>query len=245
MARLDRLAAVKEVAQLGATFGRTFSYELLQAVTPLDDAALQQALAQLVAAELLYQRGVPPQATLSLQARPDSRGSLSVAAQEHPAAVASAHCAGVGGAVSGDPGDPTRTAGVSLHRSRAQPASYRLLAAGWGSTPSSARPTWKRSNTSPGGWSCWPRSPETPARDQQDLDLQIALAPGRWLPPRVHTAPEVEQTYARARALCASRSARRLSSSRRSVGLMAILPEPGSVGDGAGTGGTALRTGAA
>ena len=63
MARLDRLAAVKDVAQLGATLGRTFSYELLQAVTPLDDAALQQALAQLVAAELLYQRGAPPQAT--------------------------------------------------------------------------------------------------------------------------------------------------------------------------------------
>src|SRR4029450_9942605 len=62
-ARLDRLSAVKEVAQLGATLGRTFSYELLQAVTPLDDVALQQALAQLVAAELLYQRGVPPQAT--------------------------------------------------------------------------------------------------------------------------------------------------------------------------------------
>src|SRR5215467_5092527 len=63
MARLDRLATVKEVAQLGATLGRTFTYELLQAVTPLDDAALQQALAQLVAAEFLYQRGVPPQAT--------------------------------------------------------------------------------------------------------------------------------------------------------------------------------------
>ena len=63
MARLDRLAAVKEVEQLGATLGRTFSYELLRAVTPLDEAALQQALAQLVAAELLYQRGVTPQAT--------------------------------------------------------------------------------------------------------------------------------------------------------------------------------------
>ena len=63
MARLDRLAAVKEVAQLGATLGRTFSYELLRAVTPLDDAALQQALAQLVTAELLYQRGASPQAT--------------------------------------------------------------------------------------------------------------------------------------------------------------------------------------
>jgi TOMM system kinase/cyclase fusion protein len=63
MARLDRLAAVKEVAQLGATLGRTFAYELLQAVLPLDEAILQQALARLVEAELLYQQGVPPWAT--------------------------------------------------------------------------------------------------------------------------------------------------------------------------------------
>jgi class 3 adenylate cyclase/DNA-binding winged helix-turn-helix (wHTH) protein/predicted ATPase len=63
MARLDRLATVKAVAQLGAVLGRTFAYELLQAVMPLDEAPLQQALARLVDAELLYQHGVPPQAT--------------------------------------------------------------------------------------------------------------------------------------------------------------------------------------
>ncbi|MGH8071117.1 MAG: ATP-binding protein [Candidatus Entotheonellia bacterium] len=63
MARLDRLAAVKEVAQLGATLGRTFSYALLRAVSRLDEVTLQQALSRLVEAELLYQRGVPPRAT--------------------------------------------------------------------------------------------------------------------------------------------------------------------------------------
>ena len=63
MARLDRLAPVKDVAQLGAVLGREFSYALLRAVSPLDEAMLQQALAQLVEAELLYQRGPPPQAT--------------------------------------------------------------------------------------------------------------------------------------------------------------------------------------
>jgi tetratricopeptide (TPR) repeat protein len=63
MARLDRLSAVKSVAQLGATLGRTFTYDLLRAVTPLDETVLQHGLQQLVAAELLYQRGVPPQAT--------------------------------------------------------------------------------------------------------------------------------------------------------------------------------------
>ena len=62
MARLDRLATVKEVAQLGATLGREFTYELLQAVSPLDEATLQQGLKQLVEAELVYQRGLPPQA---------------------------------------------------------------------------------------------------------------------------------------------------------------------------------------
>jgi predicted ATPase len=63
MARLDRLSTVKTVAQLGAAIGRTFAYELLQAVAPLDEAILQHGLQQLVAAELVYQRGLPPQAT--------------------------------------------------------------------------------------------------------------------------------------------------------------------------------------
>lgn len=62
MARLDRLATAKEVAQLGAALGREFGYELIEAVSPLDATSLRQALAKLVDAELLYQRGQPPQA---------------------------------------------------------------------------------------------------------------------------------------------------------------------------------------
>lgn len=63
MARLDRLAHVKGVAQLGAALGREFPYELLQALSPLRDASLQEALCQLVEAEILYQRGTLPRAT--------------------------------------------------------------------------------------------------------------------------------------------------------------------------------------
>ena len=63
MARLDRLAAAREIAQLGATIGREFSYELIHAVSPLDEAVLQQGLQQLVEAELMYQRGLPPQSS--------------------------------------------------------------------------------------------------------------------------------------------------------------------------------------
>jgi class 3 adenylate cyclase/predicted ATPase len=63
MARLDRLAAVKGLAQLGATLGREFSYPLLQAVSPWPDDIIREGLEQLVAAEFLYQQGRPPRAT--------------------------------------------------------------------------------------------------------------------------------------------------------------------------------------
>ena len=63
MARLDRLVTAKAVAQYAAVIGRQFSYELLQAVSQLDEAMLQHELGRLVAAEIVYQRGVPPQST--------------------------------------------------------------------------------------------------------------------------------------------------------------------------------------
>jgi predicted ATPase len=63
MARLDRLATVKVVAQLSATLGREFSYAMLRAVSTLDEGMLQNELARLVDSEFLYQRGTPPQAT--------------------------------------------------------------------------------------------------------------------------------------------------------------------------------------
>jgi class 3 adenylate cyclase/tetratricopeptide (TPR) repeat protein len=63
MARLDRLATVKEVAQVGAALGRTFHYELLRAIASIDDGMLQRALTRLGESDLLHQRGVPPDAT--------------------------------------------------------------------------------------------------------------------------------------------------------------------------------------
>ncbi len=62
MARLDRLNTAKEIAQLGATLGREFSYELLRAVSQQPEETLQQGLRQLVDSELVYQRGTLPQA---------------------------------------------------------------------------------------------------------------------------------------------------------------------------------------
>ena len=61
-ARLDRLAPVKEVAQIGAAIGREFSYPLLRAVAGRDEPALRAALAQLEEAELLFRSDAPPDA---------------------------------------------------------------------------------------------------------------------------------------------------------------------------------------
>jgi predicted ATPase/class 3 adenylate cyclase len=61
MARLDRLAPVREVAQIGAVVGRDFSYELLSAVAGLSPEKLEEALEQLVRSELVFRRGEIPQ----------------------------------------------------------------------------------------------------------------------------------------------------------------------------------------
>src|SRR5271165_6326031 len=62
MARLDRLATVKEIAQIGAAIGREFSYGLLNAVVGRDEPTLRAALAQLEDSELVFRHGAPPAA---------------------------------------------------------------------------------------------------------------------------------------------------------------------------------------
>jgi class 3 adenylate cyclase/predicted ATPase len=63
MARLDRLGAAKEVAQIGAAIGRTFSHSLLAAVANQPEVELESAIDRLIAAGLLFRQGVPPHAT--------------------------------------------------------------------------------------------------------------------------------------------------------------------------------------
>jgi class 3 adenylate cyclase/predicted ATPase len=63
MARLDRLGPAKEVIQIGSVIGSDFSYELLHAAYPIAEADLQRALRSLTDAELLYVRGIAPEAT--------------------------------------------------------------------------------------------------------------------------------------------------------------------------------------
>ncbi len=63
MARLDRLGSAKEIAQIGATMGREFSYALLQAVVRKPEAELQSALDRIIATGLMFRQGMPPHTT--------------------------------------------------------------------------------------------------------------------------------------------------------------------------------------
>jgi predicted ATPase len=67
LARLDRLLSARRVAQIAAAIGRQFSYTLTRAVSRLPDDELQTALGQLVASELVFQRGTPPDAVYSFK----------------------------------------------------------------------------------------------------------------------------------------------------------------------------------
>jgi tetratricopeptide (TPR) repeat protein len=63
MARLDRLGAAKELAQVGSAIGREFAHALIEAVAGKSQAELETALNRLISAGLLFRQGVPPYAT--------------------------------------------------------------------------------------------------------------------------------------------------------------------------------------
>jgi class 3 adenylate cyclase len=67
MARLDRLGAAREIAEVGAALGREFSHELISAVSPRSAKELEQALDQLASSELVFRRGSPPEAVYTFK----------------------------------------------------------------------------------------------------------------------------------------------------------------------------------
>ena len=67
MARLDRLAEIKQVAQVGAVIGREFSQELLAATITMPEPQLAAALDRLIQGEIIFRRGVPPNASYAFK----------------------------------------------------------------------------------------------------------------------------------------------------------------------------------
>jgi predicted ATPase len=200
MARLDRLATGKAVAQLGATIGRTFAYELLQAVSPLDDATLQQGLRQLVEAELVYQRGAPPQATYmfkhALIQEAAYQSLLRNTRQQVHQRIAQVVEARFPALVE------TQPELVAQHYTAAgctEPAVIYWQRAGQHASDRSAHLEAVSHFTA--GIELLNTLPETPERTQHAVILHIALG-AELLVTKGHAAPEVEQAYTQAYALC-------------------------------------------
>ena len=200
MARLDRLADAKEVAQLGATLGRAFPYELLQAVSPWDEDRLQQALDQLVEAELFYQRGVPPQMTYvfkhALIQETAYQSLLKSQRQQYhqqTAPILELHFPEIA---------ETQPELLAHHYTEAGLAAQAVpywQCAGQRAVERSANAEAISHFTN--GLELLKALPETPERIQQELTLQLALG-SPLLMIKGHTASEVEHVYNRALNLC-------------------------------------------
>ena len=200
MARLDRLAAVKALAQLGATLGREFAYELLEAISPWDEGMLQQGLHQLVAAEFLYQQGLPPQATYRFKhalIQDTAYQSLlkSTRQQYHQriAEVLEAQFPDIA---------ETQPELVAHHYTEAgcteQAIPYYQRAGQHASDRSANLEAVSHLST---GIELLKTLPETPAHIQQAVTLHIALGAALQMAKGL-AAPEVEHAYTQARALC-------------------------------------------
>lgn len=200
MARLDRLATVREVAQLGATLGREFSYELLQAIAPLDETALHHDLQRLVEAELLQQQGQPPRATYRFKhalIQETAYNSLlrSKRQQYHQqiAWVLEQRFPELG---------VTQPELLAHHFTAAglpQPAIRYWQQAGERAIACSAN--LEAIEHFRQGLAALTRLPQTPERSQQELTLQISLGVP-LLMTRGYASAEVAQTYQHARELC-------------------------------------------
>ena len=203
MARLDRLAAVKGLAQLGATLGREFSYALLRAVAPWDEEIVAPGAAPVGGRGVPVPAGRPAAGHLHVQACADPGRGVSVVVAEHPPAVPSAHCPGVGGPVPGDRRDPARAAGPALYRGRAAPSRPWATGSGRASAPcqGSAYAEAVAHLTAGVGRA------DDAARDAGSASSRSWTCRWRWARRCVATqgqaAPEVARAYGRARALCA------------------------------------------
>jgi predicted ATPase len=188
------------VAQLAATLGRQFSYELLCLVSPLDEEALERDLSRLVAAELLHQRGLPPKASYvfkhaliqeaayesllrSTRARYHAR-IAAVLAERFPETVETQpellaqHYSAAG--LAAEAVECWRRAGLlAIQRSANLEAIHHL----------------ERALEALEGL------PEGPERDPVEIGLLTALGPV-LMAARGWSAPEVKRTYERARDLC-------------------------------------------
>jgi predicted ATPase len=200
MARLDRLGPAKEIIQIGAVIGSEFSYELLHAVHPIPDEDLQDAILSATDAELVYVRGIPPDAAYQfkhvlirdaayealLRSRRKELHSriAEVLVQQFPDRMTSA---------------PELLAHHYSEAGLIEQAIPYWQRAGQRAIERSANREAISHFTK--GLELLKSASDSPERAQQELMLQLALGTPLMVV-RGYAAPEVERVYARARELC-------------------------------------------
>jgi class 3 adenylate cyclase/tetratricopeptide (TPR) repeat protein len=200
LARLDRLAPAREVAQMAAAIGRQFSHELISAVATMPKQQLDDALAQLVRAELLFRRGTPPNAeytfkhalvqdaaysTLLRIQRQQLHARIAATVEDQFPEIVMAqpellarHCVEAGGLAEKAVGYWLKAGQQAIARSAMTEAVAQLRK----------------------GLDVLASLPDSPWRHQQELDLQIALRPA-LASTKGFSARDVGDTITRARAL--------------------------------------------
>jgi class 3 adenylate cyclase/predicted ATPase len=200
LARLDRLAPTREVAQIGAALGRQFSHELISAVALMPQHQLDDALAHLVSAEMIFRRGIPPNAeytfkhalvqdaaysTLLRSRRQQIHARITTALEDQFADIVAAqpallahHCTEAGLAV--------KAVGYRMK------ACYQAMAR---SAMTEAEGHLRK------GLDLLSNLPDETERQQHELDLQMSLGMV-MMATQGYAAPAATKIFARARRLC-------------------------------------------
>jgi class 3 adenylate cyclase/tetratricopeptide (TPR) repeat protein len=199
LARLDRLAPTREVAQIGAALGRSFSYELISAVAGMPQQKLDAALEQLASAQLIFQRGVPPDAeytfkhalvqdaaysTLLRSRRQELHSRIAAALEDQFAELIVAH--------------PQLVAQHCMEAGLNEKAVSYWLKAGQQALGRSA--VTEAVSQLQKGLDLLPSLPDGDWRRQRELDLLLVLRPA-LMATKGYSAPDVGETIVRARAL--------------------------------------------
>ena len=200
LARLDRLSPVRELAQIGAALGRSFSHELISAVSEMPQQQLNESLAQLVNAEIIFRRGAPPDAeytfkhalvqdaaysTLLRSRRQQLQGRIATTLERRFPEVVAAH-----------PGLMAQHCAEASMLEKA--VSYQLKAGQQAVTRSALTEAVAQLQK---GLDLLASLPDGTSRQQQELELQITLGQA-LIAAQGYSAPKSGEAHARARQLC-------------------------------------------
>jgi predicted ATPase len=200
LARLDSLAPTREVAQIGAALGRSFPYELISAVAEMPKQKLDGALERLSKAELIFRRGVPPEAEYTFKHALVQDAAYSTLLRNRRQQL---HARIATTLESRFPEiTATQPAILAQHCTEAglveKAVNYRLKAGQQAVARSAMREAVSQLRK---GLDLLRNSADDTWRWQHELDLQITLGQA-LIATQGYWAPEVGETYARAHQLC-------------------------------------------